>query len=265
MDADDDLEPEDDFPPEIDISELEGFKDEFWNLGQVVAWVNTRSPYVIDAYSDSTPTLAQRNNSIHPGFPEFAKEFDARCAERFGYVQFASPFANDELLYLSILRAFQTGQLEASGQRNDGSRERISEIEWADLVIGRALTGEIAVKQFNRSTAAWHDVRVRRSSILCAYEGVVSERAPHDCGSQFVKTPNAKGQGGRPPEYDWDEIKKFAKSQVDKHGKPGRRNRKLPRQEDLVNLILKEWAARDLHPSASNVRKYLSKWLESFE
>jgi hypothetical protein len=171
MDADDDLEPEDDLPPEIDISELEGFKDEFWNLGQVVAWVNTRSPYVVDAYSDSTPTLAQRNNSIHPGFPEFAEEFDARCAERFGYVQFVSPFANDELLYLSILRAFQTGQLEASGQRNDGSRESISEIEWAALVIGRALTGEIAVKQFNQSTAAWHDVRVRRSSILCAYEG----------------------------------------------------------------------------------------------
>src|SRR6266480_4730362 len=106
---------DDDLPPEIDIGELEGFKDEYWNLGQVVAWVKTRSRYVVDAYSDSTPILAHRNNSINPSFPEFAEEFDARCAERFGYAQFVSSFANDELMYLSILRAFQAGKLEASG------------------------------------------------------------------------------------------------------------------------------------------------------
>jgi hypothetical protein len=81
-------------------------------------------------------------------------------------------------LYLSIRRDLQIGRLKASGQRNGGSRESISKKEWADLVIGRALTGEIAVMKFNQSTAAWDDVRVTRSSILCAYE---APNAPVNC------------------------------------------------------------------------------------
>ena len=29
----------------VAANNLEGFKDVFWNLGQVVAWVETRSPF----------------------------------------------------------------------------------------------------------------------------------------------------------------------------------------------------------------------------
>src|SRR5439155_14226881 len=71
-------------------------------------------------------------------------------------------------------------------------------------------------------------------------------------------TNNARG---RPKEYKWDEIKTFALDLVKKHGVPGEGNKKLPRNEDLVKAVQDEMAKKHLHPGASTVRRYVSKWL----
>jgi hypothetical protein len=97
--------------------------------------------------------------------------------------------------------------------------------------------------------------------------------APDDPGGQFtgvssdvaVDPATVTNKGGRPPEYDWEAMERFARSIIVKHGKPGRTNKMLPTQEDLVTLVLKDFGDRDLHPSASNVRKRVSRWLANID
>jgi hypothetical protein len=72
-------------------------------------------------------------------------------------------------------------------------------------------------------------------------------------------------KGGRPPEFDWIAVKAYFDGLVKKHGVPGRQNRKLLTQEDLVTAILDDMAERDLHPSRSNVRKQVSSWLRDID
>jgi hypothetical protein len=73
----------------VSAHNLEGFKDVFWNLGQIVAWVETRSPFPVDALSDSTKELARRDHSMPAGIPHYAAEFADRSADENGLARIA--------------------------------------------------------------------------------------------------------------------------------------------------------------------------------
>src|SRR5258708_2605745 len=88
---------------------LDGFEDAFWNLGQVLAWIETRSPFAVDMLSD-TDALSKRSHSMPPTMPHHAADWAAHCAEQYGYPQFASPYSDAQQIYLAALRHFQSGQ-----------------------------------------------------------------------------------------------------------------------------------------------------------
>jgi hypothetical protein len=109
------------------------------------------------------------------------------------------------------------------------------------------------------------------------------ERAPifvseHDCQrlmaqqatkqESFPSDPIAdveareKDKGGRPPDYDWEQIKDYALTLVQKHGKPGKRNRRLPSKDQLVEAIIDKWASHyGIGLAKSTVRRYVNRWL----
>lgn len=68
-------------------------------------------------------------------------------------------------------------------------------------------------------------------------------------------------KGGRPAEYDWGAMREFVQALVSKHGKPGKGNKGLPSKAQLVEAVLDEWSNKGLHPSSSNVRRYINRWL----
>jgi hypothetical protein len=77
-----------------------------------------------------------------------------------------------------------------------------------------------------------------------------------------VTAAKQKDKGGRPAEYDWDAVKEYMLAQVKQFGVPGKKNRRLPTKNDLVALILEEWARKDIQLSESTLRRYVTKWLE---
>jgi hypothetical protein len=147
---------------------LEGFKDPFWTLGQVLAWVETRSPFAVDMLSD-TDALSKRAHSMPPTMPHYAAEWAARCAAQYGLAQFASPYSDAQQIYLDALRPFKSGKLLAWRQEN-GSRQTLSIIEWIDLGIGDNSNGEVVVLHRGTSHAAYRDVRVEREAVLEVFE-----------------------------------------------------------------------------------------------
>jgi hypothetical protein len=150
--------------------QLEGFDDVFWNLGQVVAWVQTRSPFSVDALSDSTPDLARRDHSMPPWLPHFAAELADRCADENELPRIKRPLNSDDEVRRAVLRSLQAGTLTASGQRRVWlMREPIPSLEWADLTIDYSVTGEMIVCHRESHDAAWHDVRVQRDEVLRAF------------------------------------------------------------------------------------------------
>ncbi|MDO9385036.1 MAG: hypothetical protein Q7T86_19490 [Hyphomicrobiaceae bacterium] len=67
--------------------------------------------------------------------------------------------------------------------------------------------------------------------------------------------------GGRPPEYNWEEARLYCLSVVAEHGRPGRGNRRLPTQADLISLVVEHFANKDIHPAPATVKAKVSKWL----
>src|SRR4029077_17633547 len=130
----------------VSANKLEGFKDVFWNLGQIVAWVETRSPFPVDALSDSTKDLARRDHSMPAGLPHYAAEVTDRSADENGLARIKSPFQSTEDVRRAVWRSFQSGLLTASGQRRGlCDREPITSLEWADLTIADSFAGEMTV------------------------------------------------------------------------------------------------------------------------
>ncbi len=94
-------------------------------------------------------------------------------------------------------------------------------------------------------------------------QGEVSSDQATDAVSKEMPSSKRRTNNprGRPKEYKWDEIKAFALDLMGKCGVPGEDNKKLPRNEDLVQAVKNELAKKDLHPGDSTVRRYLAKWL----
>jgi hypothetical protein len=84
---------------------------------------------------------------------------------------------------------------------------------------------------------------------------------------KFWKAPTQKSivsdynSGGRPEEFDWDQIKRYAMQIMAKYGVPSKRNRKLPSKQALIEDICSEWAKKDIPLAEPTVRKHLNKWL----
>ncbi|WP_407166590.1 hypothetical protein [Bradyrhizobium sp. ORS 111] len=71
-----------------------------------------------------------------------------------------------------------------------------------------------------------------------------------------------KNKGGRPPEYDWDEVKAFCFQVVEERGRPGKENRRLPSIAQLVEAILDHWnEAKGIELAEVTVRKRVNTWL----
>jgi hypothetical protein len=231
----------------VDDHHLEGFNDPNWNLGQIIAWAWTRSPFPVDALS-TTEGFERRHHSMPPGLPHFALEYAQRCEKENG-LKARQHFADLDQVRLALLRIFQSGRLSASGHHIESNERRtINVLDWADLVIGEGLTGELIVRRRGDGQAGWHDVLVQKHELLKVF--------PEVTGS------DDKARGGRPTEFNWPDIRLYCLSLISKYGKPGRSNKKLPRQLDLIQLILEYCAERDIHPSPSTIKTRISQWLK---
>jgi hypothetical protein len=154
------------------IEGLEGFYDPLWNLGQIIGWAETRSPYVVDALSDSTPLMASRDHSIPPGLAhELSVDFAKVAALVHAVPYYESPLSGrtEEVLF-TVLRAFQSGALVASGRRNgSGDNEEISKLTWGGVLIREGLDGQICVTPRSARFSAWSNIRVDREQVLASF------------------------------------------------------------------------------------------------
>ena len=217
----------------VTANNLEGFKDVFWNLGQIVAWVETRSPFPVDALSDSTKGLARRDHSMPAGLPHFAAELADRSADENGLARIKSPFQFVDDVRRAVLRSFQSGLLTASGQRRGCfDREPIAPLEWADLTMDDSLAGEMTVRHRDGAVEAWTDVRVKKDDVISTFP------------MPAVRPENVRivaSRKGRAPIYDWSDAMQFAVKQLDERGDfldakdavPGWRS-----QADLMRLVI---------------------------
>jgi hypothetical protein len=177
---------------------LEGFKDVFWNLGQVVAWVETRSPFPVDALSDSTQDLARRDHSMRACVPHYAAEFADRSADQNGLARVKSPFQSIDDVRRAVLRSFQSGELAASGQWRDSSlREPIPSLDWADLTIEDSFKGEMIVRHRDGSLTPWKDIRVKGAEVVSAF-AVPSAQLPASAPSAQALVSYRSGLPGKP-------------------------------------------------------------------
>ena len=94
---------------------------------------------------------------------------------------------------------------------------------------------------------------------LLAQQATKQESVPSDPIADVEA--REKDKGGRPPDYDWEQIKDYALTLVQKHGKPGKGNRRLPSKDQLVDAIIDKWASNGIGLAKSTVRRYVNKWL----
>ena len=113
-------------------------------------------------------------------------------------------------------------------------------------------------------SATFHDVQFTRSDVKRMWPAWNSAERFADKQQEVAPTsegPSDANRGGRPAEYDWDSMRDFALALIARHGKPGKDNKALPSKAQLVEALLDEWASKALHPSSSNVRRYVNRWL----
>jgi hypothetical protein len=217
----------------VSANNLEGFKDVFWNLGQIVAWVETRSPFPVDALSDSTKDLARRDHSMPPGLPHHAAEFADRCADENGMARIKPPFQSRDDVRRAVLRSFQSGLLTASGQRRGSfDRELITPLEWADLTMDDSLAGEMTVRHREGWAEAWNDVRVKGDDVVSAFPMPTAR-------PESVRI--VASRKGRAPTYDWSDAMEFAVKQLDERGdfsRPEHAQAGWRSQADLMRLVI---------------------------
>ncbi|MCA1527340.1 hypothetical protein [Bradyrhizobium yuanmingense] len=241
--------------------DLEGFADVFWNLGQLVAWVETRSPFPVDALSDSTSRLAKRDHSMPPGLPHFASEVAQRSADEHGLAVVKSPFNSIDQVRTTVLRAFQAGSLVASGQRlGSFEREVISQIEWVDLTLDDNLEGNMTVRHREGFRPAWTDVRVKSADVLALFP------APE---AQSGQVRISSTRRGRAPKYDWDDAMSYALQLMDQRGDfqdPKNAVAGWRKQADLMALVIEYMSKHNggEEPSESQVKAHLSDTLHKW-
>lgn len=238
----------------VSANNLEGFKDVFWNLGQIVAWVETRSPFPVDALSNSTRELARRDHSMPPGIPHYAAEWADRCADENGLARIKSPFETVDDVRRAVLRSFQSGLLAASGQRRGSfDREPITPLEWADLTMDDSLAGEMTVRHRDGFVEDWTDVRVKRDDVISAFPMPAAQ--PADV--RIVAS-----RRGRAPIYDWDDAMNFATGELEKRGDfvdPQNAVDGWRSQADLMRLVITYMAKfnDENEPPESTVKSHL--------
>jgi hypothetical protein len=217
----------------VSAHDLEGCRDVFWNLGQVIAWVETRSLFPVDALSDSTKDLARRDHSMPAGLPHFAAELADRSADENGLARIKSPFQSVDGVRRAVLRRFQSGLLTASGQRRGSfDREPITPLEWADLTMDDNLAGEMTVRHRDGFVEAWSDVRVKGDDVISAFPMPAAQ--PEDVR---IAAPRK----GRAPIYDWDDAMEFAKKELGERGdfnQPENAVDGWRSQADLMRLVI---------------------------
>jgi hypothetical protein len=244
----------------VSAHKLTGFNDVFWNMGQVVAWVETRSPFPVDALSDSSKDLAQRDHSMPAGIPHFAAELADRNADENGLSRIKSPFESTDDVRRAVIRRLQAGLLAASGQRRGSfEREPISDLEWTDLTIDDSFAGEMIVRHREGSVAAWTDVRIKADDVISAFP----VPADQPDGVHIVA-----GRGNATT-YDWDDAMAYAVQQLEERGDfrlPQHAQRGWRSQADLMRLVISYMAKHhdSREPAESGVKAHLKETLEKW-
>jgi hypothetical protein len=82
---------------------------------------------------------------------------------------------------------------------------------------------------------------------------------------QIASPPTTVSKGGRPSEYNWDDIRAFAIKQMKILGKPQKSNKRLPTIQQLIELIQNEFSRRDQYPSDTSLRPYIKKWIAEID
>jgi hypothetical protein len=195
---------------------LDGFADVFWNLGQVLAWVWTRSPFPVDAYSNSSKEMASRDHSAHPDLPFDAPKIAHRGSDENGLPRKIHPYADFDGARRAMLLSLQSGELIASGQPNTSlMRETIDSLMWADMAIDPSFSGEMIVRHRDDVIAWWKNVRVRRDDVLKCFPADVRVSTfeqdpafvPLDDRTSSNLSPDEQSLSVRPPEGAFDPDK----------------------------------------------------------
>jgi len=105
------------------------------------------------------------------------------------------------------------------------------------------------------SPAAWTHLQVKKNDVLREFV--------------FPKTDASRADsynvGGRPEEYNWEQIKAFAFHLIQENGVPSKQNKKLPTKQALIEAICGEWDKRDIVLPHPTVRRHLNKWLNEMK
>jgi hypothetical protein len=163
----------------------------------------------------------------------------------------------------------KSGELVATGIP-DGSENRrtILAMEWLDLDSFDPDLGwpTDAVGRGFKSLLRFRSVVVPSQDVLRIWPGC----EPNRRGEQSVLAQKkadalqdvSSNFGGRPEEYEWDQIKAFATKLIRDNGAPSKNNKKLPTKQALIDAICREWDKRDIQLAHSTLRRHLSKWLD---
>ena len=122
------------------------------------------------------------------------------------------------------------------GSENNSLRTDLSQVSEADFAAAEQLYD------------LWFSVRINTGTFL---------KWLSSCRGSVVN------KGGRPQEFNWSLIEAHCRSLVTQYGKPSRKNKKLPTQAQLIELVTAFCTAQDLDPGDSTIRKKVSQWLQS--
>jgi len=103
-------------------------------------------------------------------------------------------------------------------------------------------------------------IYVKGDHLLGAIQQIVEAAGPPSVPAPVLN------KGGRPDEYNWDEMKEFARQLVQAKGLPGRGNRRLPTKAQLIEEVTNKFASSyDHHPAQSSIRRRVNIWLSEFD
>lgn len=182
-------------PPSLASAEQlarEAASDEWWNWPQSVAWVGGRDLQHVATMRLCAEQWKDRDDhryDVALGAERFLAQ--AYCA--------GAPAAEDDLQ-----RAIERGVIRTLGRaRVDSPSHELRPLDWrgGTVVYNRTAT---LVSSANLLSEWAYDIAISRSDLWAAF--------PED---QTAAASKSGSKGGRPPEHDWDAIKRFAEAALE--------------------------------------------------
>lgn len=281
--------------PEYDTEELRPNPDEFddpilaansvylpdfdpmnaptWTWFMVIGWICWRNPFDVQMcwdhfrtrYAWYLPNISREVKTVEglEGAKVLVKYerrtlepvcralLDAKASSSVNRMKMPMRTAEDKLKCALI-----SGKLVAvAADSISGHAVKISAFEWVQIEVDEK--GEL---QFGKGNpTSYQNVRFARSEVVRLWP------ADECSADQNFLANSDTNKGGRPAEYNWDQMKEAAREMVEANGIPGPTNRKFPSKAQLVEAIMSLFASKyDQHPSESTVRARMNDWLKEF-